>query len=175
MHLASVIPVRFFAGTRKQRAPRGDQVRGFFLAPNTGRTGRVSSTAPCPHDPQRRGHGVPIPRDCNDHGESDLLELDGKDLRREPIEVRKATLKSVLRNTERTPHTRRRGCLPACLQDGPRRHRLEARLHRWRIQNQARGAPRSPPTPERASTTLRELISRCLVLEHNEGPPHLPL
>ena len=27
----------------------------------------------------------------------DLLELDGRDLRREPIEVRKATLASVLR------------------------------------------------------------------------------
>ena len=62
----------------------------------------------------------------------DLLELDGKDLRREPIEVRKATLASLLRScslrdavqsASRIPRRRR---LSARLQNRPGRHRLEA-------------------------------------------------
>jgi ATP dependent DNA ligase domain len=60
----------------------------------------------------------------------DLLELDGEDLRREPLEVRKATLASVLggaavcsTSAPRAP-LRRRLC--ARLQDGPGGHRVEA-------------------------------------------------
>ena len=63
----------------------------------------------------------------------DLLELDGKDLRREPLQVRKATLASVLAKTG--PGIRFNGHLEyddgetvfrhAC-QLGARRHRLEA-------------------------------------------------
>ena len=60
----------------------------------------------------------------------DLLELDGEDLRREPFETRKATLASLLRGC--LPGLRikdavswRRG-VPPCLQDGPRRDRVEA-------------------------------------------------
>jgi ATP-dependent DNA ligase len=62
----------------------------------------------------------------------DLLELNGTDLRREPIEVRKATLASILRKSrprcasERAhgaPRGRRR--VPARLQDGARGYRLE--------------------------------------------------
>jgi bifunctional non-homologous end joining protein LigD len=63
----------------------------------------------------------------------DLLELDGRDLRREPFEVRKATLASVLRKAghglqlnEHLEHEDGRGRVPPRLQDGPRRHRLEA-------------------------------------------------
>ena len=59
----------------------------------------------------------------------DLLELNGADLRREPIEVRKATLASILagRTSERTRGARLRSdSLPARLQDGSRRNRLEA-------------------------------------------------
>ena len=55
----------------------------------------------------------------------DLLELDGTDLRREPIEVRKATLASILRKSrprrppERAPGARLRpDGFPARLQDG---------------------------------------------------------
>ena len=63
----------------------------------------------------------------------DLLELeDGQDLGREPLETRKATLASLLRMS--LPGLRLNGHLahdwreriPACLQDGPRRHRVEA-------------------------------------------------
>ena len=63
----------------------------------------------------------------------DLLELDGTDLRREPIEVRKATLASILRKSrhgraaERAPGARLRADgVPARLQAGLRGHRLEA-------------------------------------------------
>ena len=63
----------------------------------------------------------------------DLLELDGTDLRREPIEVRKATLASILRQEparrapERAPGARLRADgFPARLQDGAGRDRLEA-------------------------------------------------
>ena len=61
----------------------------------------------------------------------DLLELDGTDLRREPIEVRKATLASILRKSrsapERTPGAPGGRCrLPARLQHGARGDRLEA-------------------------------------------------
>ena len=62
----------------------------------------------------------------------DLLELDGHDLRREPLETRKATLASLLRGSllgaasERAPRPRWRERIPARLQDGPRRHRVEA-------------------------------------------------
>jgi ATP-dependent DNA ligase len=59
----------------------------------------------------------------------DLLELDGEDLRREPLETRKATLASLLRGSlpglrlnEHLAHER----IPARLQDGPRGHRVEA-------------------------------------------------
>ena len=63
----------------------------------------------------------------------DLLELNGTDLRREPIEVRKATLASILRKSrprrapERAPGARLRpDGVPARLQDGAGRDRLEA-------------------------------------------------
>ena len=47
----------------------------------------------------------------------DLLELNGTDLRREPIEVRKATL--AKRAPQRTPGTPSRRCsFPSYLQDG---------------------------------------------------------
>ncbi len=53
----------------------------------------------------------------------DLLELNGADLRKEPIEVRKATLASILRK----PGARLRpDGLPARLQDGAGGDRLEA-------------------------------------------------
>ena len=55
----------------------------------------------------------------------DLLELDGQDLRREPLEVRKATLASILRKARHgvrlnaAPGARLRAdCVPARLQDG---------------------------------------------------------
>ena len=61
----------------------------------------------------------------------DLLELDGADLRREPIEVRKATLASILgrqtgREAERAPTRLRADCLPARLPARLRGHRLQA-------------------------------------------------
>ena len=63
----------------------------------------------------------------------DLLELDGADLRREPLEVRKATLASILRKArhgvrlnEHLAHPRRADCVPARLQDGAGGHRVEA-------------------------------------------------
>jgi len=55
----------------------------------------------------------------------DLLELDGEDLRREPLETRKATLASLLRRSlpgaapERAPRPRWRERILARLQDGP--------------------------------------------------------
>ena len=62
----------------------------------------------------------------------DLLELDGTDLRREPLEVRKATLASILRKARRRPAQRaprarlRADGLPARLPARLRGHRLEA-------------------------------------------------
>ena len=63
----------------------------------------------------------------------DLLELDGSDLRREPIEVRKATLASILRKSrpgvrlnEHLEHDCGLTVFPARLQDGTGGHRLEA-------------------------------------------------
>ena len=63
----------------------------------------------------------------------DLLELDGADLRREPIEVRKATLASILRKSrpgvrlnEHMEHPEGHVVFPARLQDGARGDRLEA-------------------------------------------------
>jgi ATP-dependent DNA ligase len=60
----------------------------------------------------------------------DLLELNGTDLRREPIDVRKATLASILRKSRPSvrlnEHLEQSDSLPACLQDGSRRNRLEA-------------------------------------------------
>jgi bifunctional non-homologous end joining protein LigD len=62
----------------------------------------------------------------------DLLELNGKDLRREPFEVRKATLASLLRScppgVRLNEHLTHDGevVLPTHLQAGPRRHRVEA-------------------------------------------------
>src|SRR3954469_21956331 len=61
----------------------------------------------------------------------DLLELDGTDLRREPIEVRKATLASILRQSrhgvrlnEYLEHPVGITVFPARLQDGARRNCL---------------------------------------------------
>jgi bifunctional non-homologous end joining protein LigD len=55
----------------------------------------------------------------------DLMELDGTDLRREPIEVRKATLASILRKSrhgvrlnEHLEHPAGGCSVQACLQDG---------------------------------------------------------
>ena len=63
----------------------------------------------------------------------DLLELDGTDLRREPIEVRKATLASILRKSrhgvrlnEHLEHDCGLTVFPARLQDGAGGDRLEA-------------------------------------------------
>jgi hypothetical protein len=63
----------------------------------------------------------------------DLLELDGTDMRREPIEVRKATLASILRKSRPgvrlNEHLRAPGwhCrVPTRLQDGPGGDRVEA-------------------------------------------------
>ena len=62
----------------------------------------------------------------------DLLELDGTDMRREPIEVRKATLASILRKSrpgvrlnEHLEHPTARWCSPR-LQDGRGGDRVEA-------------------------------------------------
>jgi bifunctional non-homologous end joining protein LigD len=62
----------------------------------------------------------------------DLIELNGDDLRRDPLEVRKATLASVL--AKAAPGLRlndhvesgRPDRVRPCLQDGPRGHRVEA-------------------------------------------------
>ena len=62
----------------------------------------------------------------------DLLELNGTDFRREPIEVRKATLASILRKADRGAPERAPGApggrcrLPARLQDGAGGDCLEA-------------------------------------------------
>jgi ATP-dependent DNA ligase len=63
----------------------------------------------------------------------DLLELDGRDLRREPLEVRKATLASVLRKTgsgmqlnEHLEHEDGEVVFRHACKDGPRGHRVEA-------------------------------------------------
>ena len=63
----------------------------------------------------------------------DLLELDGADLRREPLEVRKATLANhptaepARRAAERAPGARLRADgFPACLRARLRGHRLQA-------------------------------------------------
>ena len=63
----------------------------------------------------------------------DLLELDGTDLRREPLEVRKATLASILRKSrhgvrlnEHLEHDCGLTRVSARLQDGAGGHRLEA-------------------------------------------------
>ena len=63
----------------------------------------------------------------------DLLELDGTDLRREPIEIRKATLASVLRKArpgvrlnEHLAHDGGRDGVPARLPARLRGHRLQA-------------------------------------------------
>jgi bifunctional non-homologous end joining protein LigD len=61
----------------------------------------------------------------------DLLELDGEDLRREPIEVRKATLKGLLRRARpgiafnRHFRSRRRDRLRTSLRARLRGHRVE--------------------------------------------------
>ena len=61
------------------------------------------------------------------------LELDGADMRREPIEMRKATLASILRKArhgtrfnEQMEFEDGETVFCARLQDGPRRHRVEA-------------------------------------------------
>jgi bifunctional non-homologous end joining protein LigD len=63
----------------------------------------------------------------------DLIELNGDDMRRDPLEVRKATLRSMLakaglclRFNEHTYRGRRSHRLRPRLQDGARRHRVEA-------------------------------------------------
>jgi ATP dependent DNA ligase domain len=62
----------------------------------------------------------------------DLLELDGTDLRREPLETRKGYARQPAAREpsgpapERAPHPRRRCRIPPRLQDGPRGHRVEA-------------------------------------------------
>jgi bifunctional non-homologous end joining protein LigD len=63
----------------------------------------------------------------------DLLELNGTDMRREPIEVRKATLASILRKSrpgvrlnEHLEHPDGALVFRTRLQDGCGRHRLQA-------------------------------------------------
>jgi bifunctional non-homologous end joining protein LigD len=60
----------------------------------------------------------------------DILELDGKDLRREPLTVRKAALASVVvqgrhRPAQRAHRSRRRASVRLRLQARPGRHRLQ--------------------------------------------------
>jgi len=62
----------------------------------------------------------------------DLIELNGDDLRRDPLEVRKATLRSMLAKAglglslQRTYRRRRPDRVRARVQDGAGRHRLQA-------------------------------------------------
>ena len=61
----------------------------------------------------------------------DLIELNGDDLHRDPLQVRKATLASILAKARPgirfNEHIGRRADrLRPCLQDGDRRHRVEA-------------------------------------------------
>jgi bifunctional non-homologous end joining protein LigD len=61
----------------------------------------------------------------------DLIELNGDDLRRDPLQVRKATLASILAKARPgirfNEHIRRRpDRLRPCLQAGARRYRVEA-------------------------------------------------
>jgi hypothetical protein len=64
----------------------------------------------------------------------DLIELNGDDLRRDPLQVRKATLASILypgqdptrHPVQRAHRWRRPDRLRPCLQDGARRNRVEA-------------------------------------------------
>ena len=62
----------------------------------------------------------------------DLIELNGDDLRRDPLEVRKATLASALTRVgpglrlNEPSRTRRRDRLSPCLQARARRHRVQA-------------------------------------------------
>jgi bifunctional non-homologous end joining protein LigD len=57
----------------------------------------------------------------------DLIELNGDDLRRDPLEGRKATLASVLAKVGPGSRARRwRAGVSACLQAGVRGHRVEA-------------------------------------------------
>jgi len=62
----------------------------------------------------------------------DLLELDGQDLRHEPLETRKdyarqpAAREPFGTASERAPRPRWRERIPARLQDGPRGHRVKA-------------------------------------------------
>ena len=61
----------------------------------------------------------------------DLIELNGDDMRRDPLEVRKATLRSMLAKAglgpalQRAYRRRRPDHLRPRLQDGTRRHRVE--------------------------------------------------
>jgi ATP-dependent DNA ligase len=61
----------------------------------------------------------------------DLIELNGRDLRREPLEVRKRALAAVLRSKARAgiqfnDHFAGRGCFPPRLQARARRHCIKA-------------------------------------------------
>jgi bifunctional non-homologous end joining protein LigD len=60
----------------------------------------------------------------------DLIELNGDDLRRDPLQVRKATLASILGKASTgiwfNEHIEGPDRVRPCLQDGARRHRVEA-------------------------------------------------
>jgi hypothetical protein len=64
----------------------------------------------------------------------DLIELNGRDMRREPLEVRKRALHAVLRSKAACGHSIQRPlrrpaggfCFPACLQARLRGHREQA-------------------------------------------------
>ena len=104
----------------------------------------------------------------------DLLELDGTDLRREPIEVRKATLASILRKSrprraaERAPGARLRADgFPARLPARLRGHRLEAaglalplRPFAGLAQVQEPGGAGGPPGGRGGLGTIREREKR---------------
>jgi len=56
----------------------------------------------------------------------DLIELNGDDLRRDPLEVRKATLASIVVKASSGIRFKRPDGLRPCLQDGAGGHRVEA-------------------------------------------------
>jgi len=72
----------------------------------------------------------------------DLIELNSDDLRRDPLEVRKATLRSI-----RTYRRRRPDYLRARLPARPRRHRLQAQGLKLSLRPLARLAEDEEPGP----------------------------
>ena len=74
----------------------------------------------------------------------DIMEVDGQDVRPEPLEERRKRLAKLLSRrtrharrhpTQRGDHRRRGRHLSSCVLDGPRRHRLEA--HRLAVRKRS--------------------------------------